>query len=101
MSPVLDWAMPFSRALRIGVAVAALLPVGFLLGVPMPTGLRLLSRRSPQMLPWAWGINGAFSVVGATLAIFVAMNWGFQFTLAGASGIYLIGLASLLTAEAR
>ena len=101
MLPVLDWAMPFSRALRIGVAVAALLPVGFLLGVPMPTGLRLLSRRSPQMLPWAWGINGAFSVVGATLAIFVAMNWGFQFTLAGASGIYLIGLASLLTAEAR
>lgn len=101
MSPVLDWAMPYSRAFRIGVAVASLLPVGFLLGIPMPTGLRLLGERAPQMLPWAWGMNGAFSVVGATLAIFVAMNWGFQFTLAGASGIYLIGLASLLTAEAR
>jgi hypothetical protein len=101
MSPVLDWAMPFSRPIRIAVAVAALLPVGFLLGIPMPTGLRLLGRRAPAMLPWAWGINGAFSVVGATLAIFVAMNWGFQFTMAGASGIYLIGFASLLTAEAR
>lgn len=101
MSPVLDWAMPYSREFRIGVAVASLLPVGFLLGIPMPTGLRLLGRRAPQMLPWAWGMNGAFSVVGATLAIFIAMNWGFQFTLAGASGIYLIGLASLLMAEAR
>lgn len=101
MSPVLDWAMPFSRPIRIAVAVAALLPVGFILGIPMPTGLRLLGRRAPQMLPWAWGMNGAFSVVGATLAIFVAMNWGFQFTMAGASGIYLIGLASLLAAESR
>ena len=50
------------------------------------------------MIPWAWGINGALSVVGATLAIFIAMNWGFNTTLLAASGTYLIGLASFLTA---
>jgi hypothetical protein len=99
MGPVLDWAMPLSRPARILVAVAALLPVGFILGIPMPTGLRLLGRRSPQMVPWAWGMNGAFSVVGATLAIFVAMNWGFQFTLAAASGIYLTATMALAAAE--
>ena len=43
------------------------------------------------MVPWAWGMNGAFSVVGATLAIFIAMNWGFQITLFAASATYLIG----------
>lgn len=99
MGPVLDWAMPLSRPARILVAVGALLPVGFILGIPMPTGLRLLGRRSPQMVPWAWGMNGAFSVVGATLAIFVAMNWGFQFTLAAASGIYLSATLALYAAE--
>ncbi len=94
-SPVIDWAMPFPRTTRILVAVATLGPVGCLLGIPMPAGLRLLGVRAPQMVPWAWGINGAFSVVGATLAIFIAMNWGFQTTMMTATGVYLLGLVSL------
>ena len=38
------------------------------------------------MVAWAWGMNGALSVLGATLAIFIAMNWGFQVTLLTAIG---------------
>jgi hypothetical protein len=64
----------------------------------MPAGIRLLAARAPQMVSWAWGINGALSVVGATLAIFIAMNWGFGVTLLGASSIYLVGLAALISA---
>ncbi len=71
------------------------------LGLPMPTGLRMLNARAPQMLPWAWGINGALSVVGATLAIFIAMNWGFNTTLLAASGTYAIGLWVFLSATRR
>ena len=73
------------------VAVALLVPIGVALGIPMPTGLRLLSARDPQLVAWAWGMNGALSVFGATLAIFIAMNWGFHVTLVVASGTYLIG----------
>jgi len=65
------------------------------LGVPMPAGIRLLTARSPELLTWAWGMNGAFSVVGATLAIFIAMNWGFQTTLFSSAGAYLIALGAL------
>ena len=97
-TPVVTWAIPFARSARIAVAVAILLPLGVLLGVPMPSGLRLLHARAPQMVTWAWGINGALSVVGATVAIFVAMNWGFGTTLLTASCVYLIGLVALLTA---
>jgi hypothetical protein len=50
------------------------------------------------MIPWAWGINGALSVVGATMAIFIAMNWGFSTTLIAASGTYLIGLSAFVLA---
>jgi ABC-type Mn2+/Zn2+ transport system permease subunit len=60
--------------------------------------MRLLTRRAPQMLPWAWGINGAFSVLGATLAIFIAMNWGFRVTLLSAALTYLCGAVALLVA---
>jgi hypothetical protein len=91
--------MPYPRAFRIAVAIATLVPLGIVLGIPMPAGIRLLARRAPQMVPWAWGMNGAFSVVGATLAIFIAMNWGFQITLFAASGSYLIGLGALVASE--
>jgi spermidine synthase len=96
--PIVSWAIPYPRAARMAVAVLMLMPIGVALGIPMPTGLRMLSARSPQMLAWAWGINGALSVLGATLAIFVAMNWGFRVTLMTAGVTYLIGLAALLTA---
>ncbi len=101
VTPLVGWAMPFARPGRIAVAVATLVPMGIALGVPMPAGIRLLRARAPDMVPWAWGMNGAFSVVGSTLAIFVAMNWGFQMTLFAASAAYLVGLAALLMAERR
>jgi hypothetical protein len=98
VTPLVMWAIPFARGTRIAIAVATLVPIGIALGIPMPAGIRLLSTRAPQMLTWAWGINGALSVVGATLAIFIAMNWGFGVTLVGASTVYLIGLAALVLA---
>jgi hypothetical protein len=97
-APLVSWAIPFARAVRIGVAAVALVPIGVLLGVPMPAGIRMLSVRAPQMVTWAWGINGALSVLGATLAIFIAMNWGFRVTLLSAAATYLIGLAAFLSA---
>jgi spermine/spermidine synthase len=96
-TPIVAWAIPFTRGVRIAVAVAWLVPIGIALGIPMPTGLRILSARAPQMVTWAWGMNGALSVFGATLAIFIAMNWGFRVTLLSASGTYLIGLAAFLS----
>ena len=100
-SPWRSWSSPrrsstgrfrSRAAARMLIAVAMLVPVGVALGIPMPTGMRILSARSPQMLAWAWGINGALSVLGATLAIFIAMNWGFRVTLMTASATYLVGL---------
>jgi spermidine synthase len=98
VAPLIAWAIPFSRGTRILIAVVTLVPIGIALGVPMPAGIRLLAARAPQMVSWAWGINGALSVVGATLAIFIAMNWGFGTTLMSASGIYLVALVALLIA---
>ena len=43
------------------------------------------------------GMNGALSVLGATLAVFIAMNWGFSVTLLCGAAVY--GLAGLLIAR--
>jgi hypothetical protein len=79
------------------VAVGVLVLLGVALGIPMPTGLRMLSARAAHGGVGV-GMNGALSVLGATLAIFIAMNWGFRVTLLAASGTYLVGLAALLAA---
>jgi hypothetical protein len=50
--------------------------------------VRLLSTRHGELVPWAWGMNGALSVVGATLAVFIAMNWGFAATLMTGAAVY-------------
>src|SRR5207247_1719066 len=100
-TPIVTWAIPFSRAVRVAIAVGMLVPLGVALGIPMPTGLRMLSARAPHMVAWAWGMNGALSVLGATLAIFIAMNWGFRVTLLSASATYFIGLIALLVVTSR
>jgi hypothetical protein len=96
--PIVAWAIPLDRAARITVAVAVLVPCGMMLGIPMPAGIQLLTARAPHMLTWAWGMNGALSVVGATLAIFIAMNWGFRITFLAGSMTYLTALAALIAA---
>jgi hypothetical protein len=84
-----------SHAMRIALTVLLIAPAGVLMGVPLPAGIRLMTANHSALVPWAWGMNGALSVIGATLAVFIAMNWGFSVTLLTGAAIYL-GAAVLL-----
>ena len=91
-----------ARPLRIIVSVAYLFPLGLLLGMPLPSGIRLIGERRPGVLAWAWGVNGAMSVLGATLAIHVAMNYGFaRVALCGALLYAVAGLAGVWMTNTR
>jgi spermidine synthase len=96
LPPIIRAAIAVSLAARIAIAVALLFPAGLLMGIPLPAGVRLLARRQPELLPWAWAMNGALSVLGTTLAVFIAMNWGFSVTLLTGGVVYLAaaGLAT-------
>jgi hypothetical protein len=94
---IVDFAIPWPLPARAAVAGAILIPFGVLLGFGLPGGMRLVDRARPEIVAWAWGMNGAFSVVGATLAIFIAMNWGFTMTLSIAAAVYLLAAAILAT----
>ncbi len=97
MTPIVNLAIPWPLGLRVVLAFLILLPIGVLLGMPLPGGIRLLAGARPEMIPWSWGINGAFSVVGATLAVFIAMNWGFSATLWVAAFVYGTAAMTLRT----
>jgi len=74
------------------VAVAILAPVGFLMGMPFPTGIRLLRSHQPDYIPWMWAINGAFSVLGAVLAIALGIMFGSSYAMILGVFMYLIAL---------
>jgi hypothetical protein len=94
---LIDLAIPWPLPLRILAAGVILVPIGVLLGMPLPGGMRLLAARRGDIVPWGWGMNGAFSVVGATLAVFIAMNWGFSITLLVAALVYAGAAGTLAT----
>jgi hypothetical protein len=90
-------AISSGHAFRIALAVAMVAPAGVLLGVPLPAGIRLMAANHSALVPWAWGMNGALSVIGATLAVFIAMNWGFSVTLMAGAAAYLLAAVLLRT----
>jgi spermidine synthase len=84
LPPLFDLFLGAALALRVAVAIAALAPLGFLLGAPLPQGVAWLQGR-PQaafLVPWAWGVNGAASVIASVGAALLALSWGFAWVLA-------------------
>ncbi|HEY6430364.1 MAG TPA: hypothetical protein VIZ17_00145, partial [Acetobacteraceae bacterium] len=84
---------------RAGLALLVMAPVSLALGLPFPLGLSRLG--SGGALPWAWGLNGAFSVVATPLANLIAREAGFRLLLLGAAGLYAIAVATFPAARRR
>lgn len=82
------------------VATALLIgPLGLLLGVPFPAGLRLLDATRPELKPWAWGINACATVVGTSSCMMLATAYGFRAALFVAAAAYALGFAALRAAR--
>ena len=90
----------FSFPLRILVAVLLIAPVGFVLGIPFPIGLKFLGNSSPDSIPWAWAMNGYTTVIGVSTSSLVAMQTGFAVLLFISLGVYLLGFACLRASQA-
>jgi hypothetical protein len=102
---LLVWPSLFSAAVglplaaRIPIAVAILAPVSLRLGVPFAYGIRLANERNPAIVPWAWAVNGCFSVIGSILTVIASMTAGFAATLVLAVMIYAGAFAGLRNAR--
>ena len=89
LQPVLDTAIAWPVWARGLLVIGWLLPAGLVLGVPFPTAIEALQARQPALVPWAWGINGCFSVLSSLAAVLVAMQVGFVGTLLLAAVVYV------------
>jgi len=62
---------------RIACAVTFAGALGLPLGTVFPRVLRAAGADDPGLLAWAWGVNGAVSVIGSILAAGVVLESGF------------------------
>ena len=95
--------LPFVAKLLVSAGL--LLPLGFAMGMPFPTGLRTLAMEAGSEFPapdqegggnlveWAWAMNAAASVLGSVAAIIIAIQFGLNATLASGAAAYLLALA--------
>jgi hypothetical protein len=81
--------MDLSLVARTLSTLVWVMPLGLLMGIPFPAGLRMVGASQEQAVPWGFGINAAASVVGTILCVFIAMEFNFTTVLATAAGLYL------------
>jgi spermidine synthase len=84
---------PFAAKVLISVFVLA--PLGFIMGMPFPAGVRLLSSHADESgnsIEWAWAMNGGASVFGSVLAMVIALEFGLTITLVCGAAAYLLAL---------
>jgi spermidine synthase len=88
-------SLGLSTGAKIAITIALIAPLAFFMGMPFPLGLRRVARAMPELVPWAWGVNGCFSVLSAVLATLLAIHLGFTMVVALAAGLYLCAGAVL------
>ncbi len=90
LGPLLQVTLPLAMSGRVALAVLLLVPAAVVMGMPFPVGLKQLNRVYRDQVPWAWGINGCLSVVGAAVATIIAVEIGYTLLLLLAAGAYLL-----------
>ncbi|MGB9441142.1 MAG: hypothetical protein WCB15_24585 [Desulfobacterales bacterium] len=80
-----------SATLRYFMAILFLLPIGFLMGLPFPLGMRHILN-SPVQRAYAWSVNGCASVLSSVVAAQIAVSFGIPLIAAGAIFFYFLAL---------
>jgi predicted membrane-bound spermidine synthase len=86
--------LPLPLAARIAIAMLLVAPLGFLMGMPFPKGLRATGQGPLPPPPLYWGLNGLFSVVGSMATMATAVVFGFTWAMLGGATFYLVAATS-------
>ena len=73
------------------VSFLMLFPLGFFMGVPFPSAVRLMGKKDlSDYIPFMWGLNGITSVTGSALAMTIGMTAGFSSAVINGIILYLL-----------
>jgi hypothetical protein len=77
----------------MALTVALIAPLGFVMGIPFPTGLARLEEWHAPSVRWAWSLNAASSVLGSVGALVCSIYLGLIQTMIVGGLLYLAALA--------
>ena len=80
--------MGLADSIKMVLSLFLIAPLAFCMGMPFPIGLNRVADSVPDFIPWAWGINGFASVISASLATLLAIEFGFTVVVLFALGFY-------------
>ena len=86
-----------TRLRPFGDAGPLVIPLGFLMGIMFPRGLTHVAEQDPDLVPWAWAINGTLSVISAIAAALLALSFGFSAVVR--VGAIAYGLTAILAPD--
>jgi hypothetical protein len=89
--------VPAPMVTKIVVSIAAIFPVGIVLGFFFPAGMRLTRSIHPQETPWYWALNGIFGVLSSAIAVFISIFLGISVNFYLASICYALVLLCVLS----
>lgn len=92
LTPILQETIHVSFFVKSLIILLTIAPLAFCMGIPFPAGLSQVSGRHPEVVPWAWGINGCVSVVSTALATIIAVEMGFMWVMLLAAVAYCMPL---------
>ncbi len=101
VTPVAEGGVTLPFAVKVLISVALISPVGFMMGMPFPSGLTMLERMMPASVRWAWAVNAAASVLGSAAAMFLAIYLGLSTTLLIGGLLYGCALLSVFLSPLR
>jgi len=88
--------MEMGLPVKIALAISVIAPMGVLLGLFFPTGMRLFRPLADDYTPWFWGLNGVFGVLSSTSAVFISIFYGISNNFYIAAGCYFSVLLTQL-----
>ncbi len=99
LPPVFNRFLSLGLGPKMAVTFIIIFPLGFMMGFPFPTGIRLLEKTRSRLLPWAWSANAFSTVINSILAQGIALSLGYNAVLGLAAGAYLAVFSLLRFAD--
>jgi predicted membrane-bound spermidine synthase len=75
---------------RLFLTFLFIFPLGIMLGALFPHGLRRLHQYRPQLIPWAWAVNGYMSIVGSLISVYLSLAVGTKIYFLIAAFLYIV-----------
>jgi hypothetical protein len=89
LTPLVGLALP----LKMVITILLIAPLGFVMGMPFPTGLQRLEEWHAPSVRWAWSLNAAASVLGSVGSLVCSIYLGLIQTLIIGGAFYVAALA--------